>query len=347
MAVWDATKPVANETPAVSANIRNNWQALQQGIGAVNLLADPTFLVWAAGDALAPTYWALSGVGAAILRCGAGLADTNRKHGRWSARVTAGGGAFAYLTQSILAAASYDDGFDGLQVSAGAWIRAAAAGAARLRITDGVGTTFSAQHTGGSTWQWLTLTHTVDVSANRLEFALEVATGQVAHISAPSPVIGAVPPSYPQAPRVALIDFHFPRVAGLLTVGVDKERRYPTRPGIVLETMLSLKAAAATQPVIVDVNTWDGVAFTSMYATRPQVAAGAVRGNAAPDSTYARRCFTGHLSGGATPVAGGAISIDIDQVGIAPAGSDLDVRVLALTFDRPLEGFLAYNEFGV
>jgi hypothetical protein len=344
-AQWDATKPVTNEKPLVSANIRNNWTALQQTVGGVNLLADSTFLVWAAGDSAAPSYWALSGAGAAIARAGTGLGDTSRKHGKFTAKVTAGGGAFAYLTQSLLTSTSYDDGFDGLKVSAGAWVRGTAASSCRIRFDDGFGTTSSSFHTGGGSYEWLTVTRTLDVAASKIEFELETATSQTCYMSAPTVVLGAVPPSYPQASRAALIEFHFPRVAGNLTTGADKERRLPSRPGIVLDVELAVKTAPTTQAVIVDVNTWDGAAFTSMFSTRPQVAAGANRGGAQPDTTYARRCFIGYF-GSATPAAGGALSIDIDQIGSGTVGADLDVRVLALTFERPLEGFLGHNEFG-
>jgi hypothetical protein len=346
-AQWDPSKPVTNEKPLVSANLRNNWAALQQSLGGVNLLADPTFLIWQAGDSAAPAHWALSGAGAAVARAGTGLGDTSRKHGKYTAKVTAGGGAFGYLTQQLLTSTSYDDGFDGLKISAGAWVRATAASSCRLQFEDGFTTTESSNHTGGGAYEWLTLTHTINAAASRFEFELEVVTSQTCYMSAPTVVLGGVPPSYPQPARTAIGTYEFERIptaGGNLTTGADKERWLPTRPGLILDVQLWVKTAPTTQAIIVDLNTWDGAAFTSMFSTRPQIAATATRGGAQPDTTYARRCFTAFFGNAATPAVGQVVNVDVDQIGSGTVGADLTVRVLYLYFERPLEGFLAYNE---
>lgn len=346
-AQWDATKPVTNEKPLVSANLRNNWTALQQSLGGVNLLADPTFLIWHAGDAAAPAHWALSGVGAAIARAGTGLGDTSRKHGKYTAKVAAGGGAPAYLTQSLLTSTSYDDGFDGLKVSAGAWVRATGASSCRIRFDDTVSTTSSSYHTGGGAYEWLTVSHTTSATAAKLEFELEAVSSQTCYLSAPTVVLGGVPPSYPQPARTAIGTYEFERIptaGGNLTTGTDKERWLPTRPGLILDVQLWVKTAPTTQAIIVDANTWDGAAFTSMFSTRPQIAATATRGGAQPDTTYARRCFTAFFGNAATPAVGQVVNVDVDQIGSGTVGADLTVRVLYLYFERPLEGFLGYNE---
>ncbi len=347
-AQWDPTKPVTNEKPVVSANIRNNWTEIQRTLAGTNLLADSTFLVWAAGDSAAPSYWATSGASHAIARAGTGLGDTSRKHGKYTAKLTAGGAAFAYITQSLMTSTSYDDGFDGLKVSAGAWVRATAATSCRLRFDDTASTTNSSYHTGGGSYEWLTVTHTVNAAASKLEFELEAVTSQTCYLSAPTVVLGGVPPAYPQASRASIGVHQFqniPQAGGNLSTGTDKERFHPTRPGLILDVQLAVKTAPTTQAVIVDVNTWDGAAFTSMFSTRPQIAATALRGGAQPDTTYARRCFTGYF-GSAAPSAGGIVSVDVDQIGSGTVGADLTVRLTFVTFHRPLEGFLGHAEYG-
>jgi hypothetical protein len=341
---WDRTKPPAGPgSPLTSADIRGNWDALAQAVGDVNCVADPTFLIWAAGDAAAPTHWALSGAGAAVARSGTGLGDTVRKVGKFAAKVTAGGGATAILGQDLLTTTSYDDYLDGLVVSLGAWVRCSAATSARVGIFDGVGTSYSDYAPGTSVFTWLGATRTLDASATRLTVRFEVAASQTGYLSGPTGVLGPVVPLYfKPCPMVnEHLRFH---VAGNLSTGTNIQGGEDSyRPAIVEDVHLSVKTAPATQAVIVDVNSWDGAAYTSMFSTRPQIAAAATRGSARPDTTYARRCLSFH-SGSATPAAGGGLSFDIDQVGSGTVGADLTVHVRVKRYQRPLETFLGYNE---
>jgi hypothetical protein len=79
-AAWDKTKPPTNG-PLVSADIRSNWTAIETAIGGANQIGDPTFLVWAAGDAAAPTMWTLAGAGSSVARTGPASAT---RIGRWA-----------------------------------------------------------------------------------------------------------------------------------------------------------------------------------------------------------------------------------------------------------------------
>jgi hypothetical protein len=337
---WDKTKPVLLSS-VNSPEIRANWASIETAIAGVNLLADPTFLIWAAGDAAAPTQWVLSGAGAAVARAGTGLGDTSRKVGAFTAKVTAGGGAVGVLEQNLLPA-TMDTGFQGITVSMGAWVRATAASAARLRITDGVNTSFSSFHTGGGAYEWLTISgHSVNAAATKLTGGMEVAISQVGYLSGPTFLFGDIPPArFMPAPVEYLDLFWF--IAGNQSTGAQKIAYRPRRPGIVKDVELEVGTPPATQALIVDVNTWDGAAMTSMFATRPQVAAAGALGGARPDGTYARRCFSAGFDT-ATP-AGSIITFDIDQVGTGTVGADLSVHIRYLQYARPLEAFLAYND---
>lgn len=338
---WDPTKPVASSALS-SGEIRNNWEGIGRSSGAVNALADNQFLVWAAGDAASPSYYTLSGAGATIARAGSGLGDTTRKWGLYSAKVTAGGGAAALFQQRLLTTTTYDDGFDGREVSAGAWVLCAGASAGRIQLLDGAGTTSSSYATAGS-WTWLTVARTIDAAAAGLTWRFEVAVSQTCYVSGPTVVLGPVVPLYPMHSHWVTVTFSC-FLAGNQSVGNDKAgcSWEPQRPGIVRDVQLRVKTAPATQSIIVDLNTWDGAAYTSMYSTRPQIAAAATRGGAAPDGTYARRCFTGQF--GSTLVTGGSLSLDVDQVGSVTVGADLTVFVRTIVAARPLEGFLGYDE---
>lgn len=335
---FDATKPPTSGF-LVSSEIRQNWTAIQNTLGETNLLADPTFLIWAAGDTSAPAHYVLSGTGAAIARAGTGLGDTTRKVGKFCAKVM-GGAATAVLTQSLLTTTSYDDYLDGLVVSVGSWVWSASASAARLEINDGFAATNSAFHTGNSTWQWLTASRTIDLAATKLEWRFNQAAGTTGYVSGPTFLIGETPPGYFVPAPVLYGTIYFP-FAGTLATGTNKGFYTFARPAIVKDVQLQAVTAPATQAVIIDVNQGDGTTQTSMYATRPQIAAAAKFGAAQPDTTYQRRCFTG-VSGASGTNA--VLSYDVDQVGTGTAGADLAVQIRCLQYARPLEQFLAAGD---
>lgn len=339
-AAWDKTKPPTNG-PLVSADIRSNWTAIETAIGGANQIGDPTFLVWAAGDAAAPTMWTLAGAGSSVARTGTGLGDTNRKVGAFAAKVTAGGGAVATLLQQLMTTTSYDSGFSSTSVSFGAWVRCTVASSGRLEITDGVSTSFSSFHTGGSAFEWLTISgHSINAAATKLAAGLEVAISQTCHVSGPTFVLGQIPPSgFVPAPLTRTE--YACHVAGNLSTGT-KCYIPVNRPGIVDDVELAAITQPATQAIIVNVKTHDGAAFTTMYSTRPQVSAATNLGGAVPDTTYARRCLSGQFAGAI--VAGAIIEVDVDQVGVGTVGADLRVSIRVKQPARPFETFLAYNE---
>lgn len=342
---WDPAKPPTSGA-LVSSDIRNNWNALAlTALG--NVVKDPTYDVWPVSDTAAPATYTLAGTGAAILRTGTGLADTNRKVGDFAARVTSGGAAVATLNQLLLptAAMTKANYLLGTSVSVGVWVRSATASAVRVGIADGVGTTYTSFHTGGSTWQWLSVTHTLSASAGRIELVQEVGAGTiVGYFSGSTVVLGPVRPQQFIPARDFYAD-EFVEIDGNLTVANDQRRWHPKRPGCVKDVQLQVTTAPVTNPVIVDVHTWDGAAFTSMFTTKPQINAAGVRGGGQPNgATYARRCFTGIFGDPGTPAAGQAISVDVDGIGSGTVGANLRVTLRVMYATTPLEAFLAYND---
>lgn len=344
---WDATKP-ANNSSLSSAEMRNNFLALQSGLGGSNLAPDPTFRCWPDGDTAVPYFVTASGAGVAIQRCGTGLADTNRKVGDFSLRVTSGGGA-AGIADVILVPSGTEftraNFLQGLPVSCGGWVRTATAAAVQIGFNDGIGTTLGTAHAGGSVFSWLTATRVLSASATELRFRMQVAAGTIAaHLSGLTIVLGEVPPSGFQASRPQLMPYMLPaRIpvgGGNVTTGTDKERIHPLTAGIVRDVQLFLKTAPTTQALIVDLNNFDGAVFQSMFSTRPQCAAAALRGGAQPDGTYRWRCLKPYFGSAAT--ASAIVSADVDQVGSGTVGADLDVRVMVEAFPRPLLEFLAH-----
>ncbi len=342
---WDATKPATGGL-LVSADIRSNWTALAQTVGSVNLVADPTFLIWVgASDATgSPAHYTLSGAGATIIRTGTGLADTNRKVGDFAAQIASGGGAAAVLEQQLLPTTAFSraDYLKGETVSCGAWMRGvASATAIRLGIYDGAGTTYSSYGANGS-WSWITVTRTIDNAATLLAVRSEVTSGTLTgYVSGITCLLGPVPPAYFQPAPMMPYDYRC-QLPGTQTTGIRQCGWEIFRPGIVKDVALVTNTSPPTgAALIVDINTYDGTANTSMFSTRPTIAGGAYRGSARPDTTYVRRCLT--FSSGSL-VTNGSMVADIDQVGSTAAGSGLEIDVRVLQFARPLEAFLDYGD---
>ena len=344
------TSIVVQPSAAIAASIDSRVTVLETdvqvlkddvtGIGSVNLCKDPTFLIWAAGDALAPTHWTLSGAGAAIARAGTGLADTTRKVGAFCAKVTAGGGAPAYLLQSLLTAGSYDDFLDGLDVSLGAWVWSDTAAEITLYIDDGATNSSSAAHVGDNVWQWMTVTHPIDAAATKLEFGMKAVATALGYLSGPTLFLSSGTP-YRYQPAPCSYGTARMGVTGTVSVATEIDTYLPGRPGIVKYCQLYAKTAPVGADLIVDINSYNGAALTTMYTTKPKILDGAKIGGAAPDGTYARRCLAVVNNTTSSPTSAGTrMSFDVDQVGSGTAGSDLGVHVRILQFTSPMESFL-------
>jgi len=313
------------------------------GLGGVNLVQNDDFLVWPDGDAAAPEGYTLAGTGAAVARCGTGLGDTSRKVGDFAVKLTRGTTDLT-LVRSILGAAAFAraDFLKGRYAAGGAWVLCSTPNIARVAIYDGAGYGLSAYHTGGGTFEWLPVTRQINSAATVLQIIPQVNNSSVAAVF--SGLSLAVIDSDLSLPHelpcpVQYGSFHF-SVAGVVAALSNIHGYEPSRPGIVKDVQLFVKTPPTGQPLIVDVNTWDGGSLTSMFATRPQIAATIARGGAQPDSTYARRCLRG--TSGATLAAGGEITFDVDQVGSGTAGSDLRVEVRVLQYQSPLERFQTF-----
>jgi hypothetical protein len=338
--VFDATKPETNGD-LISADIRQNWIALQSDCGRTNMIRDSEFLIWAAGDTAAPTHYTLSGTGAACARVGVGLADTTRYESDFAARVTSGGAAAGVLSQTLIGTTGFKPKMRGQNISLGVAIWCSTASSARAGLYDGVGTTWTSfvedeDVVGGDGFQWLTATRMLDsTSATQVILRLEVALGTIAAVFAgPSVLWGETPPPYPLASRWGRLLLGPGTQAGNLAIGtyINGWRFVMPFPAIVRWTGLAVGTAPASTAAIVDVNK-NG---TTMYSTRPQIAAAATSGGAAPDTTYSSRCLA----------RGDILSCDQDQIGTGTTGADQTIQIDALCTIAPQDAYLTVTEIG-
>ena len=301
-----------------------------------NVVLNETFLIWAAGDAVAPTGWTLAGTGAAAARAGTGLGDTNRKVGDFCAKLTFGSATLT-LSQDVLPTAAFSrvDHLKGTTVGLGAWVKSAVGSQARLYVTDGVTTTYSAYHSGGATFEWLSLEHDISGSATALTIGISVesSAGNPVYFSGPTLLLASLAPTGWRPTPMAYGTVFFPS-AGAQTASTDKARYLLARMGIVKDVQATLSTAPTGATTFkIDVNNGANSIFGGTkleFVASDKVAA------KAPDGTYQYRCFAGGRQASGASIAN-ALSYDVDAIGSTIAGSDLTLGIRVMVYLDPFE----------
>lgn len=144
--------------------------SLNEELPRGNLVKNPSFDVWENGVSAVPDAYTLTGAGASVAQ-----EATIVKVGAYSAKLTRAG-TDCYITQDVYSAHGSTFVRSGVYTF-GAWVYATVASRARLRVDDGVTVTNSSYHTGGSAWEWLTVTVTVGAAITTLKVGLQVNTG--------------------------------------------------------------------------------------------------------------------------------------------------------------------------
>jgi hypothetical protein len=147
---------VLSQAQLANAEGKNNW------------LKNGDFSIWQDSDTTIPVPWFLGYGTLAVQQCGNGLSDTKRKTGPYCLRVlnTGSSGLSQYLFDTTDDKYCFD-WLKGKKVSAGAWVWASEVGHVKLVLNDGAASS-AVEHTGGASWEWITLTHTLDSSATML-----------------------------------------------------------------------------------------------------------------------------------------------------------------------------------
>jgi hypothetical protein len=199
---WKFTKPVA--TP-----------------GGANFTANGEMETWLAGAAVAPTDWSVVGAGATIARESAGA---NVKQGTYSAALTRVG-TDCYLMQDVTVKAGPVGLWQSQPVVLGWWVKASVATRARISVWDGSVNTFSAYHTGGGAYEFLTVALTLGAGITALQIRLHVDTGNTTAyfdfgvFTLGSGISGAMPSSLATTPSsVAPTDTPIPGQASNLWI---------------------------------------------------------------------------------------------------------------------------------
>ena len=325
-----------NEDGTLKAQAGTAAKADVQGVvGQGNWVQNDIFIIWAKGDAVAPTSFTLTTVACA-------REASTKKVGAMSVKLTRSG-SDGTLAQDVLnsgsmsAAGAY---FKSRTFSFGAWVKTSVASHARLQLDDGVTTSETSYHTGGDTWEFLTTTHTLSASATKLTVLMESknsngdayfsgctvipdenAVGITGWIPCPS-IIGAIVFKYGNA----------------VAVDTDLDRFSPHRACIIKDVRLCIITAPTDASLIVDINVYDGSAWQPAFTTKPKLLTTEVSSALfEPDGTYAYRCIeAGHANSNNDDI----LNYDVDQVGSSVGGSDLYTHLRMLQFIRPQESLL-------
>lgn len=177
MATDDVTNLDAAHVPdktAVDA-ITGQWNFTKSVAtpGGENFIASGELEVWSAGVSSPPDGWTLVGAGASVAQ---EAAAANVAQGALSALLTRAG-TDCYLKQDIVSKAGPIGLWKSRTVVLGAWVKCAAAARARIGINDGAATTFSAYHSGGGAYEWLTISLALGAGITALEARLQIDTG--------------------------------------------------------------------------------------------------------------------------------------------------------------------------
>lgn len=140
-------------------------------VNPTNLLSNGDFESWSNGTSSAPDGWTAGGAGVAVAR-NDGAAYI--KLGTYSLGMGRNGtNCSTYQNIETSKGIAY---WKGRTVTFSCWVKCATADRARLALDDGPSETDSSYHTGGDTWQLLTLTHTVDSSATQIRLYCQINT---------------------------------------------------------------------------------------------------------------------------------------------------------------------------
>lgn len=140
-------------------------------IAPVNIIEDfPDFESWSNGNSVAPDGWTMAGTAGSVSR-----ETTEIKFGTYGMKIISGA--------STTYRAEYDvknfDTYAGRTVKFGCWVKCSTANKARIGVNDGVTTTYSGYHTGGGSFEFLTVTVQISASNTILKLLCEVASATI------------------------------------------------------------------------------------------------------------------------------------------------------------------------
>lgn len=156
-----------------NATINSGKMDIDNTSWGANLISNGSVESWSGGTGVAPDKWTLTGSGASVAQ---NTSDV-KGEGQYSCNVTNGASNAADLGNSLSVSSTVNAHLRGATVSASVQVKVSTASRVTIKVDDGVDTTSSSAHTGGGTYEQLTVTHTMNASATKLELSVEISSG--------------------------------------------------------------------------------------------------------------------------------------------------------------------------
>jgi len=153
------------------------WSALL-GTPTYNFVFNSDMEVWGGGAAAVPTGWALSGAGGSVSKH---TTAAEFKTGTASAALVNSTGATVALLQNIAVVTPSMTFWQSQVLTCGSWVQTSTASIGFIQIFDGIGFSGSSFHSGGGTFEFLTVSRSLSSSAGEVTlrlFANDVGTVQ-------------------------------------------------------------------------------------------------------------------------------------------------------------------------
>ncbi len=336
LVAFDDTKP-ANGAPRSSLVIRQQLTALQGSIAGLpgNMVRDCGYEIRSTGETAAADHWRFSGAGCSIAYAGVGLSDTIHGEEDTCAKITSAGGVNGLLEQTLIGTSGFKTSMRGRWVSLGGNLRCAVGSKLRLGIYDGAvwDSTVWVELVVTDVMTWLSRAVQLSNSADRVVVRSEILsgpnTGYVADVAVKD---GPVPPAGPMMSAATPLLCGPSTQQNNLIVGtyIGGWRGFMPRPCRIMRTDIVAGTAPTGADALIDVNKNNA----TMYATKPKLVAGNTTGGAAPDGTYAARCFA----------RGDIISVDQDTIGSTVPGADQTILIEGRVFIPPQEDRLGITD---
>ena len=279
-----------------------------------NLLEGGSFEVWPAGTSAVPEGWMLGGVDTAVAREG-----TIVKHGSYSAKVTRANATSFFQVGDNVSSMGETTYIQGRTFTFGEWVYASAASTARLIIGDGVANTYSSYHTGGSNWEWLTVTRTCAGAASQFQVGGVIdVNSEVVYFDGATLVEGSLSAAFSEHPRDFPIQSKV--IAFSRTAAAGSGDQAVTGAGFAPSVIIITAVPTANQQMSLGIS---DDALNELCLNSRDAA-----------SFYVDSTFIIYIKGGADIMEGGTKSLDADGFTITwtktASGHDMNCAALCL-----------------
>jgi hypothetical protein len=335
----------ADNTLGDASEIRANQDAFAQSMYGVNFIPNGDFLIWP--SSAMPAHFTSSGVAPTVTR------DTVTVVRQGWALKAVGGAGEGFVSYNAIPSARWHNGWRAKTIHIGCWLYSSSTNSVRLFINGGGadGPQYSSYHAGGSSWEWVTLSHALPNDATSMTLGISIGNTKTGYAWGLTGGQFGTPPQDFVAPPVGRGFLHFPYVGTVAATGDYETNGLEfCKPALILGSKATCKTAPLTTGMTWNVGklTTAPSTFAALYTSNPQIAASSRRGDASiyspTHANWETRCFNGNVTPGSSLVANTFLGVTIVSPG-GTAAADARIAVEVLQYQDPLAGWKTAGEF--